>query len=352
MSSYLSSLLTTTTSRYNSLRRTLLSDENDGDTEDDTHICRVLRAYYTEKDRPFPSWLPPDPKAPKSSTAQFVSSNRMQLQQQASYSSRQQPTSQQSQFVSSGGLSDLWDPAPSQQLAPPQGGPSSLRKGGLARVRGEQSYSSSSGSVDPYSRQGSQTHGRPLPSQRAGSYQSQHSFHSQSDSYDSINSSQARTTSSSTSVASPPVTPAASSAQERLKARLWGNSGSSNNLSGLAGNTARSNSPVPSVSSVKSASNSPRYDRFGSRATYERGDSYASGGGSNSAYGSQSSSGYGSGGNYGRPALNSTASTPHGGYGAPDGYQSSSNAAGGGYGGSRYAGRERPGLPSGPRTYR
>ena len=61
MSSYLSNLLTTTTGRYNSLRRTLLSSEDDGDTEDDSHISRALRAYYTEKARPFPPWLPPDP---------------------------------------------------------------------------------------------------------------------------------------------------------------------------------------------------------------------------------------------------------------------------------------------------
>ncbi|KAJ9641991.1 hypothetical protein H2199_005206 [Coniosporium tulheliwenetii] len=65
MSSYLTSLYTTTTSRYASLRRNLLSSEEDGDTEDDSHISRVLRAYYTEKGRPFPPWLPPDPKAPK-----------------------------------------------------------------------------------------------------------------------------------------------------------------------------------------------------------------------------------------------------------------------------------------------
>jgi hypothetical protein len=62
--SYLSSLLTQTSSKYNNLRRALTSSETDGDTEDDSHISRVLRAYYTEKGRPFPEWLPPDPKAP------------------------------------------------------------------------------------------------------------------------------------------------------------------------------------------------------------------------------------------------------------------------------------------------
>jgi hypothetical protein len=42
----------------------VFSSEADGDTEDDTHVCRVLREYYTEQGRPFPAWLPPDPKAP------------------------------------------------------------------------------------------------------------------------------------------------------------------------------------------------------------------------------------------------------------------------------------------------
>lgn len=60
MSTYLSSLLTTT-QRF---RQLLPAGESDGDTTDDTHICRVLRAYYTEKGRAFPSWLPPDPKSP------------------------------------------------------------------------------------------------------------------------------------------------------------------------------------------------------------------------------------------------------------------------------------------------
>ncbi|KAI5292305.1 hypothetical protein KEM56_006336, partial [Ascosphaera pollenicola] len=46
------------------LQRTYFSGEADGDTEDDTHVCRVLRAYYIEKGQHFPSWLPPDPKAP------------------------------------------------------------------------------------------------------------------------------------------------------------------------------------------------------------------------------------------------------------------------------------------------
>lgn len=64
MASWYSNLLTKTSSQISSLRSTLLSGESDGDTEDDTHVCRVLRGYYAEKGRPFPAWLPPIPKPP------------------------------------------------------------------------------------------------------------------------------------------------------------------------------------------------------------------------------------------------------------------------------------------------
>ncbi|TQS35221.1 hypothetical protein Golomagni_04364 [Golovinomyces magnicellulatus] len=70
MSSYWSALLTTTTARVASIRQNLLSSEDDGDTEDDTHICRVLRSYYIENGRPFPVWLPPDPRAPPPANSQ------------------------------------------------------------------------------------------------------------------------------------------------------------------------------------------------------------------------------------------------------------------------------------------
>src|SRR3954471_11041499 len=121
MSSYLNNLLTNTTSRYNNLRRQILSDEADGDTEDDSHISRVLRAYYTEKGRPFPQWLPPDPKAPQPAPAQFASS-----------SGRQQGQAPQ-MAGGGGGLSDLWDTP--QQQQPPQE-PLSLRRGPGARGGG------------------------------------------------------------------------------------------------------------------------------------------------------------------------------------------------------------------------
>ncbi|QUC22503.1 uncharacterized protein UV8b_06744 [Ustilaginoidea virens] len=150
MTSWYSSILTRTTSQISSLRSTLLSSDNDGDTDDDTHVCRVLRNYYADKGRPLPAWLPPDPK-----TAAVP-----------------QPLYAQPQGASAGvgvgvgqpspGLSSLWDSAPPAQ-------PQSLRAGRRPRE-----------DVLP----------RPLPSQRAGSYQS--------------------------------AGAGGASAQDRLKQRLWG----------------------------------------------------------------------------------------------------------------------------------
>ncbi|KAL7271004.1 hypothetical protein RUND412_006272 [Rhizina undulata] len=51
--SYFSTLLTATKTRYNTLR----GDEGDGDSEDDSHISRVLRSYYTDQGRGIPEWL-------------------------------------------------------------------------------------------------------------------------------------------------------------------------------------------------------------------------------------------------------------------------------------------------------
>lgn len=70
MASYFSNLLTTTTSRVATLRQNLLASENDGDVEEDTHLCRVLRAYHIENKRRFPDWLPADPRAPPPQTAE------------------------------------------------------------------------------------------------------------------------------------------------------------------------------------------------------------------------------------------------------------------------------------------
>ncbi|KAM0713980.1 hypothetical protein Q7P37_010944 [Cladosporium fusiforme] len=166
MSSYLSSLLTNTTSRYASLRRTLLSNEEDGDTPDDSHISRVLRAYYTEKTRPYPPGCPPTPTtaAPK-------------------------PRSPS---------------AATQSAMPPPQAPQSLRAGRRAPQSG------GGGGTVPASSLAPPAGARPLPSQRVGSYQS---FQSGTGS--------ART-SAVVDPSPPPSSGGGSTAQERLKARLWG----------------------------------------------------------------------------------------------------------------------------------
>lgn len=188
MSSYLSNILTNTTSRYNTLRQTLTASETDGDTEDDSHISRVLRAYYTEKGRQLPPWLPPDPRRTASSqsvTTSFTSSLRTPSSQSVNH-----PPSQ----AGRGSLNDLWE-QPSQ-AAPPQQ-PMSLRRQAAERT-GSSFQGRSQDTLQPPQQ------ARPLPSQRAGSYQTQMSQQQQYD----------------------PGPPSSSggggTAQDRLKARLWG----------------------------------------------------------------------------------------------------------------------------------
>ncbi|KAF7196838.1 hypothetical protein HII31_01756 [Pseudocercospora fuligena] len=217
MSSYLSNLLTHTTSRYNSFKRTLLSSEDDGDTEDDTHVCRVLRAYYSEKGRPFPPWLPPDPNDKRAITPQPYA-------QQGNYfggTAGKSPYGHvQNQGGQRGSLSDLWDPpsAPANN-APMQ--PTSLRN--ARRPMNQPPANMSSGNLAP-------PQARPLPSQRAGSYQTQ-----------GMPQQQMGSRPGSRVEPSPPSSSAgltAGSAQERLKARLWG------------GKAGVSPQPSPATSSV------------------------------------------------------------------------------------------------------
>lgn len=203
MSSYLSNLLTQTTSRYHNIRRTLLKDEEDGDTEDDSHISRVLRAYYTEKGRPFPPWLPPDPNDRRAITPQPYA------QSGPSYMNRGPQVAGVQQQANSrpSSLSDLWD-APAQNNAPMQ--PQSLRN--ARRPVAQQAAATSGGGLAP-------PQARPLPSQRAGSYQSMQSQASGRTDY---------------SASTPPVG-GGGTAQDRLKARLWGGgarSGSPSNAGG------------------------------------------------------------------------------------------------------------------------
>lgn len=122
MTSWYSNILTKTSTQISTIRSNLLSSEADGDTEDDTHVCRVLRAYYSEKGRPRPGWLPADPKAaapaPQPMYAQPQAGSRYGGFQQQGNNSHNQ---------GQGGFSSLWDSNPSQQQPPPQ--PQSLRAG-------------------------------------------------------------------------------------------------------------------------------------------------------------------------------------------------------------------------------
>ncbi|PHH68162.1 hypothetical protein CDD80_212 [Ophiocordyceps camponoti-rufipedis] len=145
MASWYSSILTKTTSHISSLRATLLSSDADGDDDDDTHVCRVLRNYYADKGRPLPSWLPPDPKAPAPVAAPAPT------QQVAPVGSRYGVPQSQSQ--PGGGLSSLWDSGGQQQQQQQRQQQQQQQRGGSA---------------------GNPSLGPPRPNlgaQRAGSYQ-------------------------------------------------------------------------------------------------------------------------------------------------------------------------------------
>lgn len=96
--SWYSNIASRVNNSVSSLSRNLLNSEADGDTDDDTHVCRVLRQYYTEKGTGFPQWLPPDPKAPPP----------VAVQQPPAMNSRYGAGSLQTS-QSAGGLSSLWD---------------------------------------------------------------------------------------------------------------------------------------------------------------------------------------------------------------------------------------------------
>ncbi|KAF4984245.1 hypothetical protein FZEAL_533 [Fusarium zealandicum] len=111
MASWYSNLVQKTSSQISSLRQNLLSGDADGDTDDDTHVCRVLRGYYSEKGRPMPAWLPVDPKGPAPTPQPMLVNN---------------PTGGRTPQPA-GGLSSLWDNNGPGAAPPP---PQSLRAGG------------------------------------------------------------------------------------------------------------------------------------------------------------------------------------------------------------------------------
>ena len=160
--STLNTLLTSTTSRYTSLRRTLLTTSEDDSSIDDpesSHVSRVLRAYYTEKGRPFPAWLGPDPRSTSSSSQGFETGRLGSLR------GGQRADTNLSRGNSSAGLSELFTDSPGAAPGRSEEAPISLRRGLGGRNIGPRTQS-----------QQPQQEGlsvRPLPSQRAGSYQTQ-----------------------------------------------------------------------------------------------------------------------------------------------------------------------------------
>ncbi|EFQ97246.1 hypothetical protein MGYG_00288 [Nannizzia gypsea CBS 118893] len=224
MTSYFSSItsISNLSTRFTSLRRAISADETDDpENEDLSHISNVLRAYYNEKGRRLPPWLPPDKKS--AYNAPVVATSQASFQ---GYGGT--PT----QPGGRGGLGDLWDDSGRSQ--PPQQATGSLRSG-----RGQNNLTSQKNALppslkpapnhlphrpaaglriqsngydhDPSPHAGgrSQTTGgaRPLPSQRAGSYQTSGAQSSRPEGMD-------RTLSGA-------------SAQDRLRARLHGGSSKS-----------------------------------------------------------------------------------------------------------------------------
>ena len=170
---YLSSF----SSRITTLRKALTKDaeEDDPDYEDSSHVSNVLRAYYTEKGRAFPEWLPQDPKKPQpvpqqpqySQYGQYGNAYGVAPQYGA------QPVHGRGGSGGRGGLSDLWDSSPAppataaapQSLRAPRPTPQSLRSQDSVTSQQPQS----AGLTPSYNQTSSGA--RPLPSQRAGSFQ-------------------------------------------------------------------------------------------------------------------------------------------------------------------------------------
>ncbi|KAF9881120.1 hypothetical protein CkaCkLH20_01270 [Colletotrichum karsti] len=263
MSSWYSRILTNTTSQISSLQSRLLQSENDGDTEDDTHVCRVLRAYYTEQGRAFPGWLPPDPKAPPPAAPVYA-------QPASQVGSRYGGLQQQQQAGPNTGLSSLWDN--NNAAPPPRQDPVSLRQGRGAPppMRGGEQPAR----LSPFARAGDSgrddVQARPLPSQRAGSYQSSAAYGREA-------------------VSTPPGSSAGGggSAQDRLKQRLWGGARTTSPASG--GNQGPFQPPG------RGGGGSGDYeDRFAPGGMYDGGGAGGGGGGGGG-------SPYGGGGGGGRP---------------------------------------------------
>ncbi|KAK3365933.1 Sec1-binding region of Mso1-domain-containing protein [Lasiosphaeria ovina] len=178
MASWYKGLISNASTNISKLQRTYFGGESDGDTEDDTHVCRVLRNYYTEKGQPFPGWLPPDPKAPPPQQPIYAQQPGQQIGSR--YGGLSAPVG------GGGSLSSLWDNNNNANSRP---GPGGL----LAR------------SPDPRN---------PFASRGGGG--------SERDDYQRSASYQQRSPAASYGEGPTPPAGSTSSAQEKLKQRLWG----------------------------------------------------------------------------------------------------------------------------------
>ncbi|PGH00665.1 hypothetical protein GX51_05651 [Blastomyces parvus] len=268
-----SSAISNFSTRFNSLRRAISSGDetDDPDFEDCSHISNVLRAYYTEKGRRLPPWLPVDPKSPAPPPPTVAVTAVPSLQ---GYGGAAQPGGPPAGGRGAGGgLGDLWgDPSPARP--PPQQQTSSLR---LGRNASHQPAPTSSNHLMPSpsnmparpatSTAGSRTAGsyfdrqqsrtppppttasaRPLPSQRAGSYQTSQAAQQQG----RLGTGIERSTSGV-------------SAQERLRARLHGG--------GASSSPARTPSPGYGRNEPSPGGGQPY---TGSSRPWESGDPYGS----------------------------------------------------------------------------
>ncbi|KAK3378050.1 Sec1-binding region of Mso1-domain-containing protein [Podospora didyma] len=175
MASWYKGLISNASTNISKLQRTYFGGESDGDTEDDTHVCRVLRNYYTEKGQQFPGWLPPDPKAPPPQQPVYASQQQQVGNRYGGLTATQQT-----------GLSALWD---------------NNRQGA---GRGQPMRSPDPASRNPFASRGSDAPARPsFPNQAGGSYQQPGTNYGGG---------------GRAEVAPGPT----SSAQEKLKQKLWG----------------------------------------------------------------------------------------------------------------------------------
>lgn len=245
--SWYSNIASRVNNSVTTLSRNLLNSEADGDTEDDTHVCRVLRQYYaTEKPGAgLPAWLPPDPKAPPP----------VAVQQQASAVPSRYGAAGGLQASPSSGLSSLWDK--NRGASPAAAGPRNPFATGGARSPADPA---GGGMVRP-----------PLPGSAA----------------------RVGGSGGTGSYGGPPT---AGSIQDRLKGRLGG--GARTVSPGNSGGGPFAPPPAPPV---RGSSGSGDYDPYRAGGGYGGNNPYASSGGGEAAGGS-SGGRYGASGGGGLPS--------------------------------------------------